>query len=187
MFVTTLKPLFEDNFIGSVGDDEQVMMLISPQQKNNLIANSGGVLHSKDFISASGHFEGGTLPDVYGVHMIVHPQLKIGRGYEVDGDGNGTWSGGRAVAFTQKWGCLNQFEGLSSAIGPDIGERNQIKLYMSEMLNAAREDDKRVVSYSVRYTSLIKLHNSAPLLTRLGGGLSSIRKSRCHLQQLLQI
>jgi hypothetical protein len=76
--------------------------------------------------------------------MIVHPELKVGRGYEVDGDGNGSWSGGRAVAFTKKWGCLNQFEGLSSAIGPDIGERNQIKLYMSEMINAAREDDKRV-------------------------------------------
>ena len=126
-----IKTKFEENYIGAVGEDEAIMMLISPQQKNNLIANSGGVLHSKDFISSSGHFEGGTLPDVYGVHMIVHPELSIGRGYEVDGDGNGTWSGGRAVAFTKQWGCLNQFEGLTSAISPDIGERNQIKLYMS--------------------------------------------------------
>ena len=63
----------------------------------------------------------------------------------MDGDGNGTWWGGRPVAFTKKWVCLNQFEGLTSAIAPDIGERNQIKLYMSEMINAAREDDKRVV------------------------------------------
>jgi len=140
-----IKTKFEDNYIGAVGEDEELMMLISPQQKNFLIANSGGVLHSKDFISSNGHFEGGTLPDVYGVHMIVHPELKVGRGYEVDGDGNGTWSGGRAVAFTKKWGCLNQFEGLSSVIAPDIGERNQLKLYMSEMINAAREDDKRVV------------------------------------------
>lgn len=140
-----IKTKFEENYIGSVGEDEDIMMLISPQQKNFLISNSGGVLHSSDFIGANGHFQGGTLPDVYGVHMIVHPELTQGRGYEVDGDGNGTWSGGRAVAFTKKWGCLNQFAGMTSAIAPDIGERNQIKLYMSEMLNAAREDDKRVV------------------------------------------
>ena len=140
-----IKTKFEENYIGSVGVDESIMMLISPQQKNFLIANSGGVLHSKDFISANGHFEGGTLPDVYGVHMIVHPELTQGRGYEVDGDGNGTWSGGRAVAFTKKWGCFNQFEGLESNIDRDPGERFQMKLYISEMINAAREDDKRVV------------------------------------------
>lgn len=142
--ISDVKTLFENNYIGSVGMDEPIMMLISPAQKATLIANSGDLLHNKDFISSNGHFEGGTLPNVYGVHLIVHPELKIGRGYEVDGDGNGTWSAGRAVAFTSKWGCFNQFDGLSSQIDKDPGERFQYKLYIEEMINAVRVDDKRI-------------------------------------------
>lgn len=142
--VNEVKNLFEDNYIGSVGEDEPIMMIISPEKKRQLISNSGDTLHNKDFISSAGHFEGATLPNIYGVHMIVHPELATGRGYDVDGDGNGTWSGGRAVAFTPKWGCFNQFDGLSSQIDKDPGERFQYKLYIQEMINAVRVDDKRI-------------------------------------------
>ncbi|NRA91899.1 MAG: hypothetical protein HRU26_04315 [Psychroserpens sp.] len=142
--VNEVKNLFEDNYIGAVGEDEPIFMIISPEKKRQLIDNSGDTLHNKDFISASGHFEGATLPNIYGVHMIVHPELKFGRGYEVDGDGNGSWAGGRAVAFTPKWGCYNQFDGLSSQIDKDPGERFQYKLYIEEMINAVRVDDKRI-------------------------------------------
>lgn len=143
--INEVKQKYEDNYIGAVGEDEPIFMFISPEQKKNLIEQSGDVLHNKDFISSSGHFEGATIPNVYGVHLIVHPLLARGRGYEVDGDGGGTWSGGRAVAFTPKWGCFNQFDGLSSDLDKDPGERFQYKLYCDEMINAARVDDKRIV------------------------------------------
>jgi len=142
--INEVKTLFEDNYIGSVGEDEPIMMVISPEQKQALIDNSGDTLHNRDFISASGHFEGGSLPNIYGVHLIVHPELKVGRGYEVDGDGGGSWSAGRAVAFTSKWGCFNQFDGLKTQIDKDAGERFQYKLYIDEMINAVRVDDKRI-------------------------------------------
>jgi len=100
--INEVKQKFEDNYIGAVGEDEPIFMFISPEQKKNLIEQSGDVLHNKDFISSSGHFEGATIPNVYGVHLIVHPLLALGRGYETDGDGAGDWSGGRAVAFTPK-------------------------------------------------------------------------------------
>lgn len=142
--INEVKTLFEDNYIGSVGEDEPIFMVISPSQKQNLIDNSGGTLHNKDFISSSGHFEGGTIPNIYGVNLIVHPELSVGRGYEVDGDGNGSWSDGRAVAFTPKWGCFNQFKGMDTQIDSDPGERFQYKLYIDEIINAVRVDDKRI-------------------------------------------
>lgn len=140
--INEVKTKFENNYID---DDEKIYMIISPDQKQNLIDNSGNTIHNRDFVTPEQYFQKGTLPDIYGCHLIVHPLLKVGRGYEVDGDGNGSWSAGRACAFTSKWGCFNQFDALTTEMDKAPTQRFQMILYLNEMINAARVDDKRVV------------------------------------------
>jgi hypothetical protein len=120
-----VKSKFEDQYV----DDEQIFGVISPTTKHRLIVASGGTLHSSDFVTKAGYFEQGLLPDVYGVHLIVHPLMPD--------TAAGFWTRDGLT-----WG---QFKPLKDDMATSPEQRFHGVAYVREKANAVRVDDHRVV------------------------------------------
>lgn len=120
-----VKSKFEDQYV----DDEQIFGVISPTTKHNLIVASGGTLHSGDFVSKQGFFEKGLLPEVYGVHLVVHPLVPD-----------------CAAAFWTRNGVTwGQFKERKEDLAVSPDQRFHTVAYVREKANAVRVDDSRVV------------------------------------------
>lgn len=128
-----IKRIFEENYVG----DERIICVISPTAKKELIDNSGDKIHSSDFVTPQGYFERGELPDVYGVHCLVHPQINE----------QATTQGWEDVfgAFSMEGLVYNQFEAMEAPVDQSIAHKNQYIAMMREFIGAARCDDKRVI------------------------------------------
>jgi len=128
-----IRRVFEENYAG----DERIVCVISPTAKKELIDNSGDKIHSSDFVTPQGYFENGTLPDVYGVHCMVHPQINE----------QATTQGWDDVflAFSMDGIVYNQFEPMESPLDQSIAHKNQYIAMMREFIGSARCDDKRVI------------------------------------------
>lgn len=135
--VAQVAQKFEENYL----DGDKVYWVITPAMKAALIMNSGNVIQSADFIDYHRHMlEDYGLPDVYGVHMIVHPLMS---GYNVSAAG--THAEGISVAFTSRWGFCNKFKAIQTQIDQAALQRFSYVLYVREFANAVRVDDKQVV------------------------------------------
>jgi len=135
--VAQVAQKFEENFL----DGERVFQVITPAMKSSLIINSGDTIQSSDFIDhGHHHMENYTLPEVYNVHMIVHPLMSAYSTSIL-----GSHAEGISVAFTMEWGYWNKAEALTTQIDQDPGQRFSFVLYICEFCNAVRVDDKRVV------------------------------------------
>lgn len=130
--INEVKKVFEDNYCY----DEPIFMGITPKMKKDLIDNSGDKIHSKDFVDARNYFEKGELPDVYGVHLIVHPLISSYAG---------GFTNGRAVAWTPSAIKYNQSREMRVEMDQIPSQRFQVGLFMNEFVGACRRDDKRVV------------------------------------------
>jgi len=128
-----IKKRYEENWV----EDERIITVISPEAKKSLIDNSGDKIHSSDFVTRQGLFEKGELPDVYGVHCLVHPMIS-------------TFAAAMGwtdvfLTFTEYGLTYNQFEPLESPLDQSIAHKNQYIAMMREFIGAARVDDKRVL------------------------------------------
>jgi len=130
--IAELREKFETNYAGN----ERIFCVISPTAKFNLIKNSGDKIHSEDFVNAK-HFESGQLPDIYGVHMIVDPQVT---GYGTDD---------AIFAWSEEGICYNQSKGLDVNLAQDPTQQFNWVLQIRQYANAVRVDDKRVVQIDV--------------------------------------
>jgi len=130
--IMSVRQKFEENYVY----DEPLYMAITPQMKTNLINTNGSTIQSKDFVDPKRYFETGELPDIYGVHLIVHPLVSSYAG----GVGNG-----RAVCWTPSAIKYNQAKQLSVKMDEIPSQRFQIGLYLNEFVGTCRRDDKRVV------------------------------------------
>lgn len=136
--ISNICKIFEDNF----ADDEIPCLILSPTQKKYLIDNSGGTIHSKDFVSARNFFETGELPEIFGVHLVVHPTITSYKDIIATSHGTVTDC---VVAFQKSAICYNQFEQLKTEMDILPTQRYQPNLYISEHIGACRIDDKRVI------------------------------------------
>jgi hypothetical protein len=136
--ISNICKLYEDNY----ADDEPPVLIISPTQKKYLIDNSGGTIHSKDFVSAKNFFESGELPEIYGVHLLVHPGVTT---YKDTITTALTTKTDSVVAFQKSAIIYNQFEALKHNMAQLPTRRFQYNLYLHEHIGACRVDDKRVV------------------------------------------
>lgn len=136
--LTNIVQLFEDNY----ADDEPLYAIISPTTKKYLIDNSGGTIHSKDFVDSSNFFQKGQLPEIYGIHLIVHPGVTTYKDTITTGL---TTPSDALVAFQKSSIMYNTFDGIQTRMAEDPNERFQIKLYIDKHIGTCRMDDSRVV------------------------------------------
>lgn len=122
---------FEDNYV----EGEPIYMIISPSAKKSLIDNSGGTIHSSDFVDRKGGFERGTLPDIYGIHVIVHPRVT---------DYSGTYDDA-FFAYCPTAIKYNQFDALTTQIDKAATQKFNTILQIQEYVGCCRMDDKKVV------------------------------------------
>lgn len=135
--VAQVAQKFEENYL----DGDRIYGVITPAMKSSLIINSGDTIQSADFIDYHHHhMENYTLPEVYNVHLIVHPLMS-----SYSTSILGTHAEGVSVYFSGEWGYWNKPEGLNTQIDQDPGQRFSFVLYIHEFCNAVRVDDKRVV------------------------------------------
>lgn len=132
---SSVLAIFETNFAA----DEPIFMVIEPLDKKALIDADGSTIHSKDFVDAKGYFERGELPDIYGVHVIVHPGLIAFR------------NGGqhKYAAWSPDGIIYNQFTGLSVKLEESSAMRFQIALQVQEDIGTCRIDDTLVVQGTI--------------------------------------
>lgn len=121
--LTHIRELFEDQYV-----DDNIFALISPKMKRIIIDNNDKV-HDTDFVSRAGYFEAGTLPDIYGISFITHPQVEDDKIY----------------AFSREAIVWNQFKGMESSLSRVPQYREGIQAYIREKADAKRVDDKKVV------------------------------------------
>lgn len=124
--------LYETQYAG----DMPVFLVIHPEHKRRLIDNAGGTLHSSDFVDKRGYFERGELPDIYGVHVLVHPLVTTGKMYAFSPDGI-TW---------------NQFDPLEEHLGDAPLQRFHAIAYLEEYADCKRVDDNLIVQVTVQAT-----------------------------------
>lgn len=126
--ITSVMELFD-----SVNNTEKVYILISPKSKKILIDDDAAKINSQDFVSSYDHFAKGTLPDVYGAHLICHPYI--------DDD--------EFLAYTQDSIGFMHFGPEREHIAEDPGERFQAVAYMEKGADAKRLDDLGVVQGTI--------------------------------------
>lgn len=118
---------------------EPIFLVCSPFFKRMVIENSGGTIHSKDFVDSSTYFNGGQLPDIYGVRCIVHPQL------EVADESTDEY----AYAFTKSGITWNEWKPLTTQIGEAASQRFAKIFWVREWGGAVRSDDYRCLKITV--------------------------------------
>lgn len=137
-FFADLVVKFQNNWI----ENERIFLVMSPRSRGELIKQSGGTIMSKDFVEPARYFEKGELPDIYGVHVIVHPALTVASG-----------SDELMYAFTEFGLTWNQFAPFETALGRVLEQRNSWMAYLSEYAGCVRVDDSRVVQITIDNTS----------------------------------
>lgn len=140
--LSKITQLYEDNY----ADDEPVCVVLSPTQKKYLIDNSGGTIHSKDFVNSSDFFNKGELPEIYGCHLVVHPGISA---YKDTITNSLTTTTDALVSFQKSAIIYNQFDPLTTNMDQLPTQRYQYNLYISEHIGACRLDDKRVTQSSI--------------------------------------
>ncbi len=131
--------LFEAQFTSG----ERIFLVMSPRSKRELIEQSGDKILSSDFVTARGYLERGELPDIYGVHVIVHPALQpVSAGVDE-----------YMYAWTPEGITWNQFSPLTNDIGKSPEQRFHWIAYMEEYAGCVRVDDNRVVQITIDNTS----------------------------------
>jgi len=136
--IADILEIFEGNYVL----DEPIYLVMSPRQKKNLINNSGGTIHSKDFVDARGYFSRGELPDIYGVHCLVHPALTKA----VDADEY-------MYAWTPYAATWNQFKPLATNLGVSPEQRFHTVAYLEQHAGCVRVDDLRFVGITIDRTA----------------------------------
>lgn len=127
--ISKIRELWDDKYMS----DSKIYAVISPTQKR-LMINNNEKIHDYDFVSRRGWFEKGELPDIYGVHFIVHPQV-IDTEFLAWSDGGITWA---------------NFRGLRSWVKSSPAHRDQDIFYISEKADCVREDDNLVVQGTIQ-------------------------------------
>jgi len=129
--ISTIAKLFENNY----KTDEKIYCIISPTAKKNLIDSSGGTIHSSDFVDGTRYFMNGDLPEIYGVHFIVHPLVSEYSATYPDA----------FFAYCSSAICYNQFDPLQTKLDEDPSKKFNIVLQIREYIGACRIDDLGVV------------------------------------------
>lgn len=124
----------EDNHV-----TDPIFCAIDPLQKQQMIDNSGDKIGDKNFVTNAQLLTTGDLPDVYGVHFIVHPLVKTYKGANL----------GCFAAFTMDAIILNQFKAIVSKMDEAEAFDFQIIMLLREYLNACRVDDKKVIQGAI--------------------------------------
>jgi hypothetical protein len=127
-----IKQKFEEKFLF----DERIFLVMNPLHKRLLIENSGDKIHNADFVEKRGYFEKGLLPDIYGVHILVHPAVPNNRMYAWNPDGI-VW---------------NQWDPLKTNLGVSPEQRFHWVAYMEQYANTVRVDDGLVIQITVQAT-----------------------------------
>ena len=122
--------IFESNY----KEDEPIYCVISPEAKESLINQSGSVIHSSDFVDMKG-LQAGKLPNVYGVHLIVHPLVKEYSGSFPDA----------FFAFCPSAIVFNQFKPLVTDMDTVASQKFNTVLQICEYIGSCRIDDLGVV------------------------------------------
>lgn len=131
--INAVRTKFEQNYC----DDEEIFLGITPEMKQNLIDTDVDHIHNSDFVTHKGYFEKGLLPDIFGVHLVVHQLITA---YP------GTTTNNQCVAWARDGIMYNSFRGKEVALDNAITQKNQSIFYCSEFAGACRRDDSRVVS-----------------------------------------
>jgi len=118
---------FEDAYV-----DEKKFVLINPIVKTILIDNNDKI-HDTDFVDRHSYFHEGKLPQIYGLHFIVHPLMPTDKLY--------AWSKDAIV-----WNQFKAFESTISKV-PEIREGTQA--YIREKADCKRVDDLKVVHMTI--------------------------------------
>ena len=129
--ITAIREKFETNFLG----DEPIYCVISPAAKKSLIDSSNSTLNSTDFVDSTSYFMEGKLPDVYGVHMIVHPLVTSFSGSYDDA----------FFAWCPQAIIYNQFDALQTKMDEVAAQKFNTVLQVREYIGACRVDDLGVV------------------------------------------
>lgn len=106
---------------------ERIYIAINPTHKRHLMDAS--TIHNKDFVRSREYFETGDLPDIYGCHLIPHPQVPLDY----------------VVAWVQSGISYVTFKPLTSSSGVLPHQRFSTQLYVREYADCIRTDDKRVI------------------------------------------
>lgn len=125
--ISAAKAMFEDQYI-----DEQIFCLVSPTTKKNIIDNNDNI-HDTDFVSRSGYFEKGDLPEIYGVNFISHPLVDENKLYY----------------FCKEAIVLNQYKAFMSTLEKVAHLRDGTQAYLREKINCKRVDDLKVVFQTI--------------------------------------
>ena len=129
--ITAIREKFEGNYLG----DEKIFCVISPAAKKGLIDSSNSTLNSTDFVDSTSYFMDGKLPEVYGVHMIVHPLVTEFSGSYPDA----------FFAWCPQAIIYNQFDGLDTQMDVVASQKFNTVLQIREYIGACRVDDLAVV------------------------------------------
>jgi len=129
--ITAIREKFEGNYLG----DEPIYCVISPAAKKSLIDSSNSTLNSTDFVDSTSYFMEGKLPDVYGVHMIVHPLVTSFAGSYDDA----------FFAWCPQAIIYNQFDALDTKMDEVASQKFNTVLQVREYIGACRVDDLGVV------------------------------------------
>lgn len=129
--ISSIREKFETNYLG----DERIYCTISPALKKSLIDSSNSTITSTDFVDSTSYFKDGTLPDIYGVHMIVHPLVSSFAGSFDDA----------AFAWCPQAIIYNQFDALQTQMDDVASQKFNTVLQVREYIGAARVDDLGVV------------------------------------------
>lgn len=125
--ISAAKAMFEDQYI-----DEQIFCLVSPTTKKLIIDNNEKI-HDTDFVSRSGYFESGALPEIYGVNFISHPLADENKLYY----------------FCKEAIVMNQYKAFKSTLGKVEHMRDGTQAYLREKIDCKRVDDLKVVHQTI--------------------------------------
>jgi hypothetical protein len=125
--IGTIREKMETNFV-----DSKIFCLISPADKR-LMRKNNKDLANRDFVGSDEYFKSGKLPDIDGVHFIVHPLITQGEFY----------------AFSSDAIVLNTFSPLKSDMSREGTMRYSHQVYIREKLDCKRVDDLQVVHGTV--------------------------------------
>lgn len=129
--LSAIAEKFDQNYLHG----EKICCVISPAAKKSLIDNSGGTIHSSDFVDGYSDFANGELPQIYGISLIVHPLVT---------DYSGTYPDA-FFAWNPSAIVYNQFEALSTEIDKAPTQKFNVILMIQEYVGACRRDDLAVV------------------------------------------
>lgn len=122
--------IFENNY----KEDEPIYCVISPSAKETLINQSGSTIHSSDFVDMKG-LQSGNIPNIYGVHIIVHPLVT---------DYSGAYDDA-FFAWCPSAITYNQFDPLKTDMEEVASQKFNTVLQVREYIGACRIDDLGVI------------------------------------------